>query len=200
MAKKIIGIVGTYRKGRIIDSAVSAVLEGAKQQGAETKKINLLERHIEFCTNCRQCTQNSGQAPGKCPIDDEMSEILEEIESSDGYVLGSPINFFTVTALMKRFVERLIVYAYWPWGSKAPKMRKKQKNNKAVLITSSACPAFIGRILMHNALSVLSSAANCMGAKVIKRLYFGAIAIEKEQKLKPGQLKKAREAGRKLAT
>jgi len=29
MSKKIIGIIGTYRKDGIIDSAVSAVLEGA---------------------------------------------------------------------------------------------------------------------------------------------------------------------------
>ena len=34
MVKKIVAIIGSYRKGHIIDSAVSAVLEGAEQAGA----------------------------------------------------------------------------------------------------------------------------------------------------------------------
>ncbi len=48
---KVVGIVGSYRKGKTIDSAVSAVLEGAQAKGAETKKIYLIDEHIEFCTN-----------------------------------------------------------------------------------------------------------------------------------------------------
>ena len=37
MAIKVVGIVGSYRKGKTIDTAVSALLEGAKDKGAETK-------------------------------------------------------------------------------------------------------------------------------------------------------------------
>ena len=201
MSKKIVGIVGSYRKGRIIDSAVSAVLEGAKEGGAETKKIYLVDKHIEFCRNCRTCTQAEPESSrGKCVHDDDMEEILGEIESADGVVMGSPINFFTVTAVMKRFIERLVGFAYWPWGQNAPKLRIKKPNKKAVIVTSSACPAFIGRILMPNALSVLKSAARCMGAKVVQRLYFGLAAGEEEQKLNEKALRKTREAGRRLVS
>jgi len=41
---------------------------------------------------------------------------------------------------------------------------------RAVTVTSSACPAFIGRILMPGALSVLKKAARIMGAKAVKAL------------------------------
>jgi FMN-dependent NADH-azoreductase len=199
MGKKVVGIVGSYRKGRIIDSAVWAVLEGAKEGGAETEKIYLVDKHIEFCTNCRTCTQEEVEGRrGQCVHNDDMEGILEEIGSADGIVLGSPINFFTVTAVMKRFVERVICFAYWPWGKAAPKLRVKKADKKAVIVTSSACPAFIGRILMPNALSVMKGAARCMGAKVVKRLYFGLAAGEKEQRLSEKALSKAREAGRKL--
>ena len=199
MGKKVVGIVGSYRKGRIIDSAVSAVLEGAKEAGAEIQKIYLVDKHIEFCTNCRTCTQEKVEGGrGQCVHNDDVEGILEEIGLADGIVLGSPINFFTVTAVMKRFVERLISFAYWPWGRAAPKLRVKKPEKKAVIITSSACPAFIGRILMPNALSVMKGAARCMGAKVVKRLYFGLAAAEKEQKLSEKALSKARKAGRKL--
>ena len=29
-------------------------------------------------------------------------------------------NFFNVTAVTRRFIERLICYACWPWGKKDP--------------------------------------------------------------------------------
>ena len=198
MTKKVVGIVGSYRKGHIIDSAVSAVLEGAEAAGARTNKIYLLDKHIEFCTNCRSCTQEQDVARGKCVQNDDLEEILKEIETSDGIVLGSPINFFTVTAITKRFVERLVGFAYWPWGAAAPRPRTKKPGKKAVIITSSACPACIGRILMPNALGVMKAAARAMGAKVVKKLYFGLTATNKEQRLKEKALRKAHEAGRKL--
>lgn len=200
MTKKVVGIVGSYRKGHTIDSAVSAVLEGAKEMGAETRKIYLLDKHIEFCTNCRTCTQEKDATRGKCARDDDLEEILNEIESADGVVLGSPINFFTVTAIMKRFIERLVAFAYWPWGVAAPRLRIKKPSKKAVIITSSACPAFVGRILMPNALSILKAAARSVGAKVVKKLHFGFIAGKKDQKLKEKALSKAYEAGRKLVS
>ena len=36
MDKKIVGIVGSYRKGRVIDTAVSEILKGAESAGVET--------------------------------------------------------------------------------------------------------------------------------------------------------------------
>ncbi|MHC4664304.1 MAG: flavodoxin family protein [Planctomycetota bacterium] len=200
MTKKAIGIVGSYRKGHIIDSAVSAVLKGAEEGGAETKMIYLPDKHIEFCTNCRACTQEKDVSRGKCVHEDDMEEILKEIEVADGVVLGSPINFFTVTAVMKKFVERLVGFAYWPWGAGAPRLRIKKPTKKAVIITSSACPAFIGRILMPNALSVMKAAARAMGAKIVNKLYFGLVAGEKDQKLNEKALRKAYEAGGKLVS
>ena len=40
MAAKIVAIVGTYRKGRVIDAAVSEVLKGAEAHGAQTWLVN----------------------------------------------------------------------------------------------------------------------------------------------------------------
>ena len=111
MGRKIVGIVGSYRKDGIIDSAVTNALEGARASGAETVKIYLTEKNIEFCNNCRTCTQQPGDKRGSCVYDDDMEDILRQIDEADGYVLGSPVNFGTVTAITKRFMERLVVYA-----------------------------------------------------------------------------------------
>jgi multimeric flavodoxin WrbA len=54
-----------------------------------------------------------------------MGAILDEIAASDAVVLASPMNFWTVTALMKRFIERLVCFAYWPWGMGARKHARR---------------------------------------------------------------------------
>jgi len=197
---KVVGIVGSYRKEMTIDSAVSAVLQGAEAGGAETKKINLLDKHIEFCTNCRSCTQEKVEGRrGKCVHNDDMDNILSEIDGADAVVLGSPVNFSTVTALMKRFIERLIPYGYWPWGEAlAPVNRIVKPDKKAIIVTSSACPAFLGRILMPGALGTLKKAAKVMGAKVAKSLYFGPVAGRENAQLSERALRKARKAGEAL--
>ena len=200
MGKKIVGIVGSYRKGRIIDSAVSAILKEAQARGAETNKIYLLDKDIAFCRNCRKCTQEKVNGTrGKC-VHDDMEEILTEIDGADGVVLGAPINFFNVTALMKRFIERLLPYCYWPWGKTIPKYRIKKMNKKAVTVTSSGCPAWLGRIIFAGALSVLKAAAKCMGAKVVKSLYFGGICQKEDQKLTEKAIFTAHKAGEKLVS
>ncbi|MGO9612072.1 MAG: flavodoxin family protein [Dissulfurispiraceae bacterium] len=58
-----------------------------------------------------------------------MGAIIEAIEASDAIVLGSPMNFGTVTAVMKKFIDRLVCFAYWPWGVNAPKIRVDEKKS-----------------------------------------------------------------------
>src|ERR1035441_7598637 len=143
MITKVVAIVGSYRKGGTIDSAVEAVLEGAREKGAETVTLYLTEKHIEFCTNCRKCMQAPGEERGKCEQQDDLEPMLQAIESANALVLGSPVNFFNVTAIFRRFMEQTGGYAYWPWGKPAPKSRNPKANKKAVLVTSSAAPGFL---------------------------------------------------------
>lgn len=200
-SKKIVAVVGTYRPGHVIDSAVNELLAGAEKSGVQTEKITLLDKHIEFCTNCRACSQNPGTERGICPIEDDMAGILDALETADGIVFASPINFGTVTALMKQFIERFICYGYWPWGiKKAPAIRIQLCTKPAVLITSSMCPAFPGRWLMTNSLKTMKAAARCLGAKPIGKLYFGMVAIHAEDGLDRKQSLKAFKMGQRLAS
>ena len=201
MAKKIVAITGSYRRGRIIDSAVAQMLESARKAGAQTSLVNLLDKHIEFCTNCRICAgEDAKLARGKCVINDDLETILQQIDDADGIILASPTNVYNVTAIMKRFIERLTVYAYWPWDTKgAPVFRIKKLSKKAVVVTSSAAPAILARIFMPGAKRTLKVAAKCMGAKTIKSLHFGLTAISQNQPLTAKQLQQASDAGRMLA-
>jgi len=200
MAGKIVAIVGSYRKGGVTDSAVSAALEAAQSLGVKTSIVYLTDKHIEFCTNCRSCTQAAGTARGRCIQNDDMDSILMEVEASDGLILAAPINFFNVTAVMRKFIERLVCYSYWPWDMNTyPRYRQPSTARRAVVITSSACPPYAGRILMPGALSILKTSAKCMGARVIKSLFFGVNYNDKQFRLSDRDIQKARLAGEKLA-
>ncbi|MGA2092648.1 MAG: flavodoxin family protein [Sedimentisphaerales bacterium] len=114
MSKTIVAVVGTYRKGGVIDTAVDQILKAAQDTGVQTSEIYLIDKHIEFCTNCRDCMQNPGPDRGVCRHHDDMVAILDQLESANALVIASPINFYNVTAVTRKFMERLIVYGYWP--------------------------------------------------------------------------------------
>ncbi len=196
---RITAILGTYRKGGIIDSAVDEILAAAREAGAVTAKIYLIDRHIEFCANCRSCTQAEGRRRGPCRIADDMAAILDDIEGSDAIVLASPMNFWTVTAVMKRFIERLVCFAYWPWGKAGPKVRDKRKPRRAVLVASSAAPSLLGRLITRM-LGLMKTAARLLGARTVGVLWLGLAATEPEQALSPRVRRKARRLGKRLAT
>jgi NAD(P)H-dependent FMN reductase len=197
---KIIGIVGSYRKNGTIDQAVSFVLEASAENSAEVEKIYLTEKYIEFCLNCRTCTQEAGESRGQCVHNDDLEELLCKIDEADGIVLGAPVNFFNVNALTRKFIERLVCYAYWPWGkSAAPKMRTNVREKKAIVITSSAMPAFLGR-LATGAVRALKIAVKTVGAKPIGSIFIGLAAVNEKEDLADKYVRKARRAGQLLVS
>jgi multimeric flavodoxin WrbA len=193
----ITAILGTYRKGGVIDRAVEEILAAAREAGAETDKIYLIDKHIEFCTNCRTCTQQEAEKRGQCPTADDMGAILDEIERSDAIILASPMNFWTVTAVMKRFIERLVCFAYWPWGAHGPKIRNKRKEKRAVVVVSSAAPSILAR-LMTRMVGLLKSCAGLFGAKTVGVLFIGLAAGGQKPELGARAVRKARRLGKKL--
>jgi multimeric flavodoxin WrbA len=200
MAKKILAIVGTYRKGGITDSAVEEILSAVRENGGETEKIYLIDKHLEFCTNCRKCTQLPGEHYGKCVLNDDLNEILQKIEKADGLVLASPVNFYNVTAVTRKFIERLVCFAYWPWGkSAAPKNRSKVQNKMAVYVTATAMPAIM-QIFFTGGPRILKIVAKLLGAKKVIPLVIGLVAVNEKESLPEKYSQKARKAGQMLAT
>jgi len=198
MSNRIVAIVGSYRRGGTTDSAVEAILAGAREKGAVTHTIYLTERHLEFCTNCRQCTQAPGEDRVKCQQQDDLEPMLQQIEAADALVLGSPVNYYNVTAIFRRFMERLLGYAYWPWKQPAPKWRKKQPTRKAILIASSAAPGFFIPIAT-GAARALRLTAKTLGAKPIGHMWIGLVAGEPHHELSARTRQRALQLGRKLA-
>jgi multimeric flavodoxin WrbA len=185
-------------QGRATDSAVEAILEGAREKGAQTQTFYLTCQHLEFCTNCRQCTQTPGPEGGECAQQDDLETLLTEIEAADAVVLGSSINFGGVTAIFRKFTERLIGFFYWPWGEGMPKLRRKVATRKAVLVASSGMPGiFIP--LFTGVGTALRLTAKTLGAKPVASLWIGLSAMEQNHRLSAQTRERARRIGWKLA-
>ena len=173
---RVLAINGSYRENGITDQAVAAAAQALEEAGATVETLMLRDKSIDFCVNCRACTQQPGMTPGECMIDDAMSDIVAKIEASDALIFAAPTNLGSVTAVFKRFMERLVVYAYWPWGKPAPKFRKAtEPKKKALLITSCAAPGILGRLTFSTP-KQLRYAAKIVGAKPIALVNPGLVS------------------------
>jgi multimeric flavodoxin WrbA len=198
MSARVVAIVGSYRRGGVTECAVEAVLEGARSKGAITQMIRLSEQPLEFCTNCRQCTQDPGEARAKCCQVDSLQQILSAVDAADAVVLASPVNYYNVTAIFRRFEERLLGYIYWPWGQNGPALRSKRQPRKAVLVASAGMPGFLIPIAT-GAARALGISARTMGAKTVGKLWIGLAAGEPHHALSRGMLARAKKMGMRLA-
>ncbi len=195
---RVLCINGSYRDDGISDQAVAAAVEALKDAGADVETISLRDHDIEFCRNCRSCAQQAGDAPGQCVLHDGMREIVEKIEKADAYILAAPTNFGSVTAIFKRFMERLVVYGYWPWGAHAPKYRKdKQARKRALLISSCAAPGLLGRFTYGTG-KQLKVTARLIGADPVGMLFTGLVAARPDTRLPRRASHRARALAKKL--
>jgi multimeric flavodoxin WrbA len=100
---KILGINGSPRgKNSRTLKLVDAVLDGARQRGAETELVDIGTLDIQYCLGCQVC-----YAEGECVQEDDLSELWEKMMRADGIVLGSPVYINGVTAQLKTVIDRL---------------------------------------------------------------------------------------------
>lgn len=196
---RILAINGSYRAGGITDQALAVMRQTLAADGHEFVELPLRDLDIGFCRNCRECTQQPGPQPGRCVQHDAMAELIDQIEACDACILASPTNCGAVTALFKRFMERLVVYAYWPWGQPAPQPRRPERRTPTVLVSSSAAPGFMGRWLFGTT-AQLRKTAQMFGGRVRGVAFTGLAAKAPDLELTPRQRRKAMRIARRLVT
>ena len=197
--RRVLAISGSYRVGGMTDLVVERLATDLRKLGADVEHIRLRDVPVEFCLNCRQCMQKPGNEPGQCVHDDGMADIVRKIEEADAFIFAAPTNFSAVTALFKRFAERLSVYGYWPWGKAAPVFRKSKLPKKpAIIVSSCAAPGLLGR-LTYGTNQSLKVAARTVGGNVVGSMVTGMISKEPRPKLPRRTERRAHTLARKLA-
>jgi multimeric flavodoxin WrbA len=102
---KVLGIVGSPRKGGNTEIMVDEVLAAAKEAGAETDIFLVAGKNISGCDGCHGCFK-----AGACHIKDDMQSLYQKMEWADGIVFGSPVYFNYVTAQAKAIIDRTFYF------------------------------------------------------------------------------------------
>lgn len=98
---KILGILGSPRRGGNTEILLRAFLEGAAAAGAEVEEVLLRDRKISPCLEIYHCFKD-----GTCPIKDDMAGLYDQLLAADVVALASPIFFYNVSAQAKAMIDR----------------------------------------------------------------------------------------------
>lgn len=69
---------------------------------AQVEYIRLADKHIGFCQGCRACAETE-----QCYQKDDMQVLIDKVLDADVLVFATPVYFYTMSAQMKVFIDRL---------------------------------------------------------------------------------------------
>jgi multimeric flavodoxin WrbA len=102
--KRIITFVGSARKKHTYNAA-RQFLDSLQSFGdVESEIVMLSDCNLEICRGCIQCLDRGEEL---CPFRDDRDLLLEKMMNADGVVFASPNYSFQVSAIMKKFLDRL---------------------------------------------------------------------------------------------
>lgn len=102
---KVLGIVGSPRKGGNTEILVAEALAEARKAGAETDIFLVADKTINGCDGCHSCVKT-----GVCRIKDDMQTLYQQMGEADAIIFGSPVYFGNVTAQTKAIIDRTFLF------------------------------------------------------------------------------------------
>jgi multimeric flavodoxin WrbA len=98
---KVLGIMGSPRRGSNTDILLDKALEGARGAGGEVEKVLVSKLKIAPCLEIYACRRD-----GDCAIKDDMQSLYKTLLEADHVILASPIFFYGITSQAKAVVDR----------------------------------------------------------------------------------------------
>jgi len=102
MAKKVLILSASPRKGGNSDLLCDQFRLGAQEAGHQVEKVFLRDHPIGYCTGCEACQKNGG----RCVQQDDMAGILDRMIAADAIMLATPVYFYTMNAQLKTLIDR----------------------------------------------------------------------------------------------
>ena len=87
-------------------TALSEIAEQLKKEGIESE-IYHIGMDVRPCMACRACAKL-----GKCVINDAVNAFVDKAADFDGYILGSPVHYASVSGGMTAFMDRAFFSAF----------------------------------------------------------------------------------------
>ncbi len=102
---KIVAFIGSPRKGGNTDRLVDEILAGAAEAGHQAEKIYLADYALTPID-----AVYGGELDWTDPRQDVADELIDKIVAADVAILGSPVYWFSISGLMKLFIDRWSLY------------------------------------------------------------------------------------------
>jgi len=167
--KKILVLLGSPRKKGNSTTLANQIVAGVESAGATAEKIFLHGKAISPCQACYACQRPDSKG---CAIDDEMQPIYAKLIEADGWVIASPVYWFSMSAQTKLFLDRCFALTAYKQDAFAGK-------RIAVAMSFGDEDAFNSGCV--NALRTFQDAARYVGANLVGMVYGSAD--------KPGEIK-----------
>ena len=115
MPHKILVVTGSPMKKGNTNLLADAFIEGAEAAGNKVYRFNAGTAKIKGCIDCKHCFKKDGE----CKQDDDMQKAYKRLYECDVLVFASPIYFFTISAQIKAFIDRMFCCAGKPFAVKS---------------------------------------------------------------------------------
>ncbi|AMK15745.1 flavodoxin family protein [Methanobrevibacter olleyae] len=115
-----------YNTAQILEKASGGIFDELRknydEEDINIHQIHLYDLDFKGCKSCFHCKRIGGKYYAKCPIKDDLLELLPKIQNADGIIFGSPIYFGELSGELRSFFERFLFSALVYGGeSNAPK-------------------------------------------------------------------------------
>ncbi len=101
---KVLLLRANPRKTGYTERLANLFLQGLRQGEANATDIDLTALSIAHCTGCQHCWLAT---PGQCVHGDDMGPLLDMVLATEVMVCVTPVYFFSMSAYLKTFFERL---------------------------------------------------------------------------------------------
>lgn len=99
---KVILLNGSPKSKGCTYTALKIIENELINEGIEVKFYEVGNKPVIGCTGCTACRKL-----GKCVHDDLVNEVSKEIESADGFIVGSPVHYAAASGAATSFLDRL---------------------------------------------------------------------------------------------
>ena len=101
--KKVVVVSGSPRMNGNCEILCREFIRGAQEAGNWVDFIPLSQHRIDYCIGCCKCTET-----GNCFQSDAMNGFNQLLLQADVIVLATPVYFYSMTAQMKAFIDRMM--------------------------------------------------------------------------------------------
>ena len=184
---KVLGLFGSPRRGGNTDLLLEEMLKGAKEAGAQIKKIRISGLQFSPCIECHGCDET-----GECVLDDDMEKVYPKLLEADWIILASPIFFYGVTAWTKALIDR--VQSLWVRKYRLkPAPGDQGRDRKGFFVSVGATK---GAKLFDGAMLTVKYFFDALGLDFAGQLLFKGVEGKGDIRTHPTALREAFEVGK----